>query len=115
MEVDRNKLRLQHILECIQKIEIIRGELSYATYTSDWKSQDVIIRNLEVIGEAARHIDEDIILKYPEVAWRDVRGMRNFLIHAYFQVDLDEVWKTASNDISVLKDQIIKIISDLQK
>lgn len=112
MEVDKNKLRLQHILASIHKIEIIVSELSYESYVEDWKSQDIIIRNLEIIGEAARHVDEHVVNKYPGVAWRDVRGMRNFLIHAYFQVDLDEVWKTASSDIPMLKTQIISIVAD---
>jgi len=88
MATDKNKIRLRHILDCINKIELILDGLSYDEYSKDWKSQDILIRNLEVIGEAAGHIDVSLTTKYPEVAWRNARGMRNFLIHAYFQIDL---------------------------
>ena len=114
MEVNRkNKLRLTHMLDCIRKIEIILDGLTYEGFIADWKSQDIIIRNLEIIGEAAGHIDEELTGKHPDVAWRNAKGMRNFLIHAYFQVDLDEIWKTANNDIPVLKLQIAAIANTL--
>ena len=113
MAANSNKQRLQHILFSINKIEIVLDGLSYASYLEDWKSQDIIIRNLEVIGEAARFVDDAVTGKYPEVAWRNARGMRNFLIHAYFQVDLDEIWKTATTDIPVLKAQITDIVQSL--
>lgn len=113
MAADKNKIRLRHILDSIRKIEIVLNELSYEDYIEDWKSQDILIRNLEVIGEAARHVDDALTAQYPEVAWRDARGMRNFLIHAYFQVDPDEIWKTVTTDIPLLKLQITKIFEDL--
>jgi uncharacterized protein with HEPN domain len=111
---DKNKLRLQHILDSINKIEIIREGLTYESYLADWKSQDIIIRNLEIVGEAARHLDDSITEKYPDVEWRNARGMRNFLIHAYFQIDHDEIWKTVINDIPILKQQIENILRDIR-
>jgi uncharacterized protein with HEPN domain len=113
MAADKNKIRLQHILDSIRKIEIVLDGLTYKNYLEDWKGQDIIIRNLEVIGEAARHVDDQLTAQYPEVAWRDARGMRNFLIHAYFQVDPDEIWKTVISDIPLLKQQINKILAEL--
>lgn len=110
---DKNKLRLQHILDSINKIEIIQEGLTYERYLSDWKSQDIIIRNMEIVGEAARHIDDSITEKYADVEWRNARGMRNFLVHAYFQVDHDEIWKTINKDIPVFKKQIEDILRDI--
>ena len=73
-----------------------------------------MIRNFEVIGEAARHISEDTKQKYPHIEWKKMKGMRNFMTHQYFGIQLDTVWDTAINDIPGLKMEIIRILSDLQ-
>lgn len=115
MEIDKNFLRLTHILKSIEKIEIIAQELSYGQYLEDWIKQDAIIRNFEIIGEASKHIDEDFKLSYSDVPWKYASGMRNYLIHEYFNVDYDEVWKTLKKDLPSLKLQIQQILKNLEK
>jgi len=99
--------RLRHICNCIEKIEY----LSYILHNQDnfetkWIEQDAIIRNLEIIGEATNSISDDLKRNYPDVSWKEIRGMRNFVIHQYFGVELSEIWSTVINDIPLLKNQI---------
>ncbi len=114
MDRDKNIFRLQHIVDCIEKIEIITKDLSYDDYLLDWIKQDAIIRNIEIIGEASKHIEDKLKDKYPEISWFLIKGMRNFLVHEYFKVDHDAVWNTFQNDLPQLKFQIFAIINDIK-
>jgi len=112
---DRNLFRLEHIRDCIEKIEYIACMLhTQDNFESNWIEQDAIIRNLEIIGEAVVNISDDLKQNYPDVAWKEMRGMRNFVSHQYFGVELSEVWSTVINDIPFLKMQILKIIEDIE-
>lgn len=79
------------------------------------EKHDLVVRRLEVIGEAARHIPEDFKNHYADIPWRDIGDMRNVLIHEYFDVDYDIVWKTATQFIPPLKKQIQSIITNISK
>jgi uncharacterized protein with HEPN domain len=114
MNSEKNVFRLQHIIDCIEKIEIITKDLSYGSYLEDWIKQDAIIRNIEIIGEASQHVEDELKEKYPEVSWILIKGMRNFLVHEYFKVDHDAVWNTFQIDLPQLKLQIISIIKDIK-
>jgi uncharacterized protein with HEPN domain len=111
MEVNKNLFRLTHISECIEKIEILTQRLhNYDNFEKQWVERDAMIRNFEIIGEASNHISEDLKEKYPDVAWNQMKGMRNFITHEYFGLQLDSISDTAVNDIPLLKQQIQKII-----
>ena len=114
MDKDKNIFRLQHVIDCIEKIEIITKDLSYESYLEDWIKQDAIFRNIEIIGEAIVNVEEELKQKYPNVPWFQAKGMRNFLIHEYFKVDHDAVWETYQNHLPKLKLQIISIINDIK-
>ena len=114
MDINKNLFRLQHVVECIEKIEIITKNLSYGDYLEDWIKQDAIFRNIEIIGEAIAKIDDELKHKYPNVSWVQAKGMRNFLIHEYFKVDHNAVWNTYHNDLPNLKFQILAIINDIK-
>jgi uncharacterized protein with HEPN domain len=76
--------------------------------------QDAVVRNIEIIGEAANHINRmapEFIAQHPELPWDDMRDMRNVVIHAYFAVDLQVVWRTVQEDLPKLKQQIDQLLS----
>ena len=91
MNPDKNIFRLEHVVDSIEKIEFIIKDLSYGQYLEDWIKQDAIVRNIEIIGEAIRNVEDELIIKYPNVPWKEARGMRNILIHEYFRIEYDEV------------------------
>jgi len=86
------RLFLQDILESIERIEEYTEGYDFETFTKDRKTVDAVLRNLEIIGEAARHIPENIRTQHPEIPWKRVIGLRNVVIHHYFGVDLSIVW-----------------------
>jgi uncharacterized protein with HEPN domain len=112
---ERNLFRLGHIRDCINKVEYLSGKLlDYDNFEKQWVEQDAIIRNLEIIGEASVNVSDDLKMQYPDVVWKEMRGMRNFVTHQYFGVELSDIWNTVVNDIPVLNKQIGDIINDLE-
>jgi len=112
---DKNLFRLRHISDSIEKIEhLVRTLHTQDNFETKWIEQDAVIRNLEVIGEAVINISDDLKQNYPDVLWREIRGMRNFVTHQYFGIELSEIWSTVINDIPILKHQIQKIIEDVE-
>ncbi|WOK09760.1 DUF86 domain-containing protein [Imperialibacter roseus] len=72
------------------------------SFDEDFLTQDAIVRQLEIIGEATKRISKEYRSKFPNIPWSDMAGMRDVLIHDYIDVDLNVVWKTASEDIPTL-------------
>lgn len=96
MKVNSDLFRLEHIVESIGKIEELTKLLhSYDNFEIKWIERDALIRNFEIIGEASIHISQKTKDKYPDVAWAEIKGMRNFISHEYFGLQLDSVWHTA--------------------
>jgi uncharacterized protein with HEPN domain len=77
--------------------------------------QDGAIRQIEVIGEAVRHVSKDLRKTYPEIPWQDIAGMRDKLIHDYFGVDLEKVWLTTQEDLPPLKEKVLEILKDYRQ
>ena len=110
---DKNRdLAYNDIQESINIILDYIKDLTEDVFKQDRKTQDAVIRNLEVIGEAVKDIPKKVRSRYPEIPWISIIGMRNKLIHHYFGVDLDIIWKTIHDDIPRLKLIIEEIIKD---
>ncbi|NTU41844.1 MAG: DUF86 domain-containing protein [Nitrospirales bacterium] len=114
--MSKDSLRLpdyiNHILEAIKRINRYVQGFNEAAFLSNEEKQDSVIRNIEVIGEAARNIERhypDFAARHPEVPWTDIYLMRNRLSHGYFSVDMELVWKTVQHDIPVLEQQILHL------
>lgn len=109
------KLYLTDIVEAIEKIERYTNGMSYEQFSDDDKTKDAVVRNLEVIGEAAKNIPGSDKNKHSSVNWKAISGMRNKLIHEYFGVSYSIVWETIKNDLPVLKEQIEKLLDEADK
>ena len=96
------QIRIQDILEAIARIEHYTQGMDLEAFRNDQKTVDAAIRNLEIIGEAARHIPPEIEALYSSVPWAEMRGMRNILIHEYFGVSLPILWKTVTTNLPPL-------------
>lgn len=115
MKKPNNKDRLKHILDAIEKIELYLTGFEKNTFQSDSRTQDAVIRQLSIVGEATNCLTRDLRAKYPQVEWRFAAATRNRLIHGYFDVDAEIVWDTAENDIPKLKAEITKILEKLNE
>lgn len=85
-------LLLEDMLESAQKIKRYTSELSYKAFISDDKTIDAVVRNFEIIGEAANRLDEDFRDIHPDIEWNRIRGFRNRIVHEYFGIDYKIVW-----------------------
>lgn len=114
MERDPN-LFLHDILESIELIEQYLRDKTKDDFLNSIALQDQIVRRLEIIGEATRHIPYELRARHPEIPWKKIAGTRDNIIHEYFQVDLNIAWETAITGIPKLKRQILAIKKDLGK
>ena len=103
------KIFLAHILESIKEIENHVKKFSKDDFLRDIKTQDAVIRRMEIIGEASNNLPNEFKKKYP-LEWREIGGMRNKLIHEYFGVDVSLVWAVIKNDLPKFKKQIGKLL-----
>lgn len=103
---------LLHILDAIRNIEEFTKGCSKEKFLKAKIIQDSVIRNLEIIGEAAKHVPASVRRKYASIEWKRIAGMRDILIHEYFGVDLDRVWQVLKVRLPELKEGINKILSN---
>ncbi len=100
---------LNDIYEGIQRIELYTQKINYENFLEDRKTQDAVVRNLEIIGEAVKNISGNFKSKYPQIPWKDLAAVRDRLIHHYFGVNLEIVWTILKEDLPNLREEIQKI------
>jgi uncharacterized protein with HEPN domain len=108
------QLFIQDILDYIERInEYVEG-YDLNNFLGDRKTCDSVLRCLEVIGEAAKNIPDEIRGQYPSVPWRDMAGMRDKVIHGYFVVDFEMVWLVIKEDLPTIKPIIKQMLLEMQ-
>jgi len=106
---ESDQLYLEHVLDSIRQIKTYAADGQEA-FQRDRKTQDAIIRNLEIIGEAAKNLSQAVRKSHPDIPWRAISGTRDRLIHGYFSVDLDTVWRTVERDLPRLEAAIGELL-----
>lgn len=104
--------RVYDMLRSIEQIGQIVSQTNPEEFANHFMFSNSVIRDLEIIGEAAKHIPPDITSRYDAVPWQDIKDMRNVLIHEYFGVNLKVVWNTATLDIPNLKSTLLEILEN---
>ena len=90
---------LRDILEAMGKAQSFAGGMEYSAFAQDEKTVFAVVRALEIVGEAAKNVPNDILDRFPDVPWRLMAGMRDILVHGYFDVNLEVVWKTVKERV----------------
>jgi uncharacterized protein with HEPN domain len=106
---------IEHILDSIETIEEYTKEITKEEFISSKKTQVAVIRRIEIIGEAAKNVPEEVKKNYPSIPWKRISGMRDILIHGYFGVDLGLTWKVASEEVRDLGKKIVKVKKGLER
>ena len=108
-------VRIHHMLDAAKEILDFSKGKNREDLDTDRKLNLSMVHLLEIIGEAAVGVSKELSEKYPKVPWKFIAGMRNRLIHGYYDIDLDIVWKTVKEEISPLVDELEKLIENEKK
>ena len=109
------ELRVNDILDAITAVQGYTEGMKFETFVSDRKTVDAVLRNLILIGEAASHIPDDFASEHSDIPWRDMRDMRNFVVHEYFGVSDRIIWETVQNDLPPLIPRLQQMLESDQK
>ena len=106
------KIYLGDILDSINKIESYVSDLSDMDFVENFAIQDAVMRRLEIIGEAVKHLPSEIKDNNQNIPWKNIAGMRDILIHEYAGVQMERVWRTVKEDLPPLKQVVHKLIGE---
>ena len=109
--MNNDRLYLTHILEAIEKIQRYTAD-GREEFTGDSRTQDAVLRNFEIIGEATKRLSQKTRDKQPGIPWKQIAGFRDVLIHDYMGVDLDEVWNVVESSIPPLLDAVRALLGE---
>lgn len=106
-------LRLEDILDAARLIGVYIEGYSYESFIDDQRTIDAVTRNLEIIGEAVKHLPEDMTHRFPEIPWRAIAGFRDILAHCYFRAEDSIVWDAAKNHTPPLAHVVRELLDEL--
>ncbi|MCK5148318.1 DUF86 domain-containing protein [bacterium] len=112
MSEREDRVVIQDLNEAVDRIISYTLKMEYDDFLQDFKTQDAVIRNIEILGEAVKLLSNELKRNYPDIPWKDIAGTRDKLIHDYFGVNIDIVWDIARNEILTLSAQLKNIMND---
>ena len=102
---------LEHILHCIRRIQEDSREGKDVVFASP-TLQDAIVRNLQILCESTQRLTDTLKMRHPEVDWRGISGLRNVLVHSYFEIDIETTWTVTQRDLPVLEGAITQMMEE---
>ena len=111
-EPRRDKERLEHILAAIERVNRYVADTTYQDFVDDDMMYYAVVKNIEIIGEAANMLTTEFQEAHPNTPWKKVKGMRNYIVHEYFQIDDIVVWEVATKSLVELKEQISRYLEE---
>ena len=108
----KDKERLNHIISAIDRVKRYIAGKSYEDFVADDMMYYAVVKNIEIIGEAANMLTQDFTENHSETPWKMVKGMRNYIVHEYFQIDDEVVWGVATEDLSILREQVMRYLEE---
>lgn len=109
----RDKDYLSDIIEAVQRITTYTAGLSYQQFLADSKTQDAVLRNIQVIGEATKKLSPSLSKRHGHLPWKEVAGMRDKIVHRYFGINYDVVWTVCREELPTLLPQIEALLAEL--
>jgi uncharacterized protein with HEPN domain len=106
------RLYLDDIIEAVRRIRAFTDRMNFDAFKEDIKTQDAVVRNLEIIGEASGRLPEAVRHAAPEIEWRKVVGIRNILAHGYFGISLPIIWDVVQNKLDDLSDVCLRLLAE---
>jgi uncharacterized protein with HEPN domain len=111
-ERSRDKFRLEHILQAIERIKRYANGVTFEDFVANDMLYYAVVKNIEIIGEASNMLTEEFRQAHPATPWKQVTSMRNYIVHEYFQVDNTVVWDVITNDVPLLERQISEYLKE---
>ena len=108
----RDKERLEHILAAIDRVARYTKDKTFDNLLADDMMYYAVVKNIEMMGEAANMLTSEFQESHPETPWKMVKGMRNYIVHEYFQIDNVVVWDVVTNELSTLREQIVRYLTE---
>jgi len=105
------RFRIQDILDAIAAVSAYTAEMDFEQFTRDRRTVDAVVRNLILIGEAARHIPDEICAKSSTLPWSEMRAMRNLMVHQYFGVSDAILWQTVKQDLPSIVEPLLGLLA----
>lgn len=109
-----DKIRLQHIIDAIFEIDNYLINKDFSDFIQNSMMRFACIKQMEIIGEASKHVTDEIKVKFSSIEWSQIIGMRNVFVHEYFGVDSNLLWDIIKNDLPNLKEKVIEIIKTIE-